>query len=107
MIDITDPTQLDALMVRVQARRVAQCYQGAGRNIPPLAERILADDTEERVELDAVAYAEWCAASRGGVCPGARRFGLCAARVREIPRMRKRINGSRWDARRQERRRGC
>ena len=67
MIDITDPAQLDALMVRVQARRVAQCYQGAGRNIPPLAERILADDTEEKVELDAVAYAEWCAA-RGVEC---------------------------------------
>ena len=30
LIDITDPTQLDALMVRVQARRVAQRYHGLG-----------------------------------------------------------------------------
>ena len=63
MIDITDPAQLDALMVRVQARRVAQCYQGAGRTVPPLAARILADDSEERLEEDCAAYAAWCAAS--------------------------------------------
>jgi hypothetical protein len=67
MIDITDPTQLDALMVRVQARRVAQCYQGAGRNVPPLAARILADDTEEQLERDAAAFAAWCA-TRGVEC---------------------------------------
>jgi hypothetical protein len=67
LIDITDPTELEALMVRVQARRVAQCYQGAGRTVPPLAERVLADDSEEQIEQDAIAYAEWCAA-RGVEC---------------------------------------
>jgi hypothetical protein len=67
MIDITDPAQLDALMVRVQARRVAQCYQGAGRNLPPLTDRILENDTEEKIEEDAAAYAAWCAA-RGVEC---------------------------------------
>ena len=67
MIDITDPNQLDALMVRVQARRVAQCYLGAGRTVPPLTERIMADDTEEQLEEDCAAYAAWCAA-RGVEC---------------------------------------
>jgi hypothetical protein len=67
LTDITDPAQLDALMVRVQARRVAQCYQGAGRNAPPLAARILADDTQEQLEQDAAAFASWCAA-RGVEC---------------------------------------
>jgi hypothetical protein len=67
MIDITDAAQLDALLVRVQARRVAQCYQGAGRNVPPKAAGILADDSEEQTEQDALAYAAWCAA-RGVEC---------------------------------------
>ena len=67
MIDITDPARLDALMVRVQARRAAQCYQGAGRNVPPLTARILADDSEEQLEQDAAAFAAWCAA-RGVEC---------------------------------------
>ena len=67
MIDITDSAQLDALMVRVQARRVAQCYLGAGRNVPLMAARILADDTEEHMEEDSTGYAAWCAA-RGVEC---------------------------------------
>jgi hypothetical protein len=62
MIDVNDPAQLDPLMVRLQARRVAHCYRGAGRKVPPLAARILADDTDEQMEQDAVAYAAWCAA---------------------------------------------
>jgi hypothetical protein len=73
VIDITDPAQLDALMVRVQARRVAQCYQGAGRNVPPQAAGILADDTEEQLERDAAAFAAWCSA-RGVEC--VRVFGV-------------------------------
>jgi hypothetical protein len=67
VIDINDPTQLDALVVRVQARRVAQCYLGAGRTVPPLAARILADDTEEQLEEDTAAFASWCAV-RGVEC---------------------------------------
>jgi hypothetical protein len=67
LIDITDPAQLDALMVRVQARRVAQCYLGAGRNVPPLAAGILDGDTEEQTERDNAAFAAWCAA-RGVEC---------------------------------------
>jgi hypothetical protein len=66
LIDITDPAQFEALIVRVQAR-VAQCYQGAGRTIPPLAAWILADETEERFEDDCAAYAAWCAV-RGVEC---------------------------------------
>jgi hypothetical protein len=53
--------------LRVQARRVAQCYQGAGRSVPPMTARILADDTEERLERDCAAFAAWCAA-RGVEC---------------------------------------
>ena len=39
----------------------------AARYIPPLAARILADDTEEQLEQDAAAFAAWCAA-RGVEC---------------------------------------
>jgi hypothetical protein len=46
---------------------LAQCYQGAGRNVPLLAARILADDTEEQLEQDASAFAVWCA-TRGVEC---------------------------------------
>lgn len=67
MINIKDPAQLDALMVRVQARRVAQAYQGAGRRLPPLAARVLEHDSEAQMEEDDAAYRAWCAA-RGVEC---------------------------------------
>ena len=67
MIDISDPAQFEALMVRVQARRVAQCYAGAGRTIPPGAAAILADDTAEALDRDSEAFKAWCAA-RGVEC---------------------------------------
>jgi nucleoside phosphorylase len=67
MIDINNPGQFDALMLRVQARRVAQACQGAGRMIPPKAAAILVGDTEEAVERDGEAFAAWCAA-RGVEC---------------------------------------
>ena len=62
MIDINDAKQLDELMVRVQARRVAQAYQGAGKVVPPGAAAILAADTDELLERDAEAFRAWCAA---------------------------------------------
>ena len=62
MSDLSDPSEFEALMVRVQARRVAQAYQGAGREIPPKAAAVLAGDTEEALERDSEAFAAWCAA---------------------------------------------
>ena len=59
--------QLDELMVRVQARRVAQAYQGAGKVVPPGAATILAADTEEAFERDIGAFKAWCTA-RGVEC---------------------------------------
>jgi hypothetical protein len=62
VIDLSDPTQFEALMVRVQARRGAQAYQGAGRTIPPGAAAILAGDTEEALDRDTAAFEAWCVA---------------------------------------------
>jgi hypothetical protein len=62
MIDVNDPGQFAELMVRVQARRVAQCYAGAGRTVPPGAASILADDTEEALDRDSAAFGAWCVA---------------------------------------------
>jgi len=64
MIDINDAKQLDERMVRVQARRVAQAYQCAGKVAPPGAAVILAADTDELFERDAEAFRAWCAAKR-------------------------------------------
>jgi hypothetical protein len=62
MIDVNDPREFAELMVRVQARRVAQCYAGAGRTIPPGAAAILTDDTEEALDRDTAAFEAWCVA---------------------------------------------
>lgn len=62
MIDTNDPVQFAELMVRVQARRVAQAYQGAGKVIPSGAAAILADDTEEALDRDTAAFKAWCVA---------------------------------------------
>jgi hypothetical protein len=62
MIDIHDAAQFAELMVRVQARRVAQAYQGAGKVMPSGAAAILAGDTEEAVERDGAAFTAWCQA---------------------------------------------
>ena len=62
MIDINDAKQLDERMARVQARRVAQAYQCAGKVVPPGAAVILAADTDELLERDAEAFRAWCAA---------------------------------------------
>jgi hypothetical protein len=56
----SDLAALEALFVRVQARRVAQCYQGAGRVIPPATAAILASDTEAAWERDNEAFIAWC-----------------------------------------------
>jgi hypothetical protein len=61
MIDINDPAQFDALMLRVQARRVAQCFMIACQPCSPGA-AVLAGDTKEAVERDGEAFAQWCAA---------------------------------------------
>jgi hypothetical protein len=62
MIDANDPAQFADLMTRIQARRVAQCYAGAGRTIPPGAAAILVGDTEEELERDTAAFEAWCVA---------------------------------------------
>jgi hypothetical protein len=62
MININDPAQFADLMVRVQARRVAQCYAGAGRTVPPGAAAVLEGDTEEALERDSAAFEAWCVA---------------------------------------------
>jgi len=67
VIDFSNPAEVEALMVRVQARRIAQAYTGAGKVIPPGAAKILRHDTERAMEADTNAYAAWCA-SRGVEC---------------------------------------
>ena len=67
MIDFDDPTQFDALMVRVQARRVAQVYMMAGHAVPPKTAAVLDGDTEEARQRDNRAYYAWCA-DRGVEC---------------------------------------
>jgi hypothetical protein len=62
MIDINDPAQFADLMLRVQARRVAQAYQGARKVIPAGAAAILADDTKEALDRDTAAFGAWCVA---------------------------------------------
>jgi hypothetical protein len=62
MIDVNDPAPFAELMVRVQARRVAQCYAGAGRTIPPGAASVLAAGTEESMGRDNDGYGAWCVA---------------------------------------------
>jgi hypothetical protein len=62
MIDTNDLAEFAELMVRVQARRVAQAYQGAGKVIPSGAAAILAGDTEEAIERDNEAFGAWCVA---------------------------------------------
>jgi hypothetical protein len=75
MININDPSEFADLMVRVQARRVAQCYAGAGRTIPSGAAAVLAGDTEETLERDSEAFAAWREASRPCGCSGYRISG--------------------------------
>jgi hypothetical protein len=70
------------LLARLHARRVAQCYLGAGRTVPPLTARILADDTEERIEEDCTAFAAWCAA-RGVEC--VRVLGITSSSFAQLP----------------------
>lgn len=67
MIDLNDPAEFDALMVRIQARRVEQAFQGAGRVVPPGAAAILNGDTEAAIERDTRAFWQWCQ-SRGVEC---------------------------------------
>ena len=67
MTDVSEPAEFEALMLRVQARRVAQAYQGAGKVIPSRAAAILASDTEEAIERDGEAFAQW-RRSRGVEC---------------------------------------
>lgn len=67
MIDFNDPTQFDALMLRVQARRVAQVYVIAGHPVPPKTAAVLDGDTEEARKHDDEAFTAWCT-DRGVEC---------------------------------------
>ena len=64
IIDITDPQEFDALMVRVNARRVAVIQQALGKPLPPGVARVLAGDTREQLRADNKAFREW-ARTRG------------------------------------------
>ena len=59
-IDITDPQDLEALMVRVHARRVAAIRQGMGEPVPSGTVTVIATDTGERIREDNEAYLAWC-----------------------------------------------
>ena len=61
-IDITNPQEFDALMVRVNARRVAVIQQALGEPLPPGVARVLTGDTREQQRADNVAYCEWAQA---------------------------------------------
>ena len=41
MVDLDKPEEIEALLVRVQARRVAMAANMAGRPVPPMAAGIL------------------------------------------------------------------
>ena len=60
MIDFNDPSQFDALMLRVQARRIAQVYVIAGHPVPPKTAAVLEGDSEEKRNLDDEAFIAWC-----------------------------------------------
>ena len=62
-IDITNPKEFDALMVRVNARRVAVIQQALGEPLPPGVARVLTGDTREQQRADNAAYCEWARAS--------------------------------------------
>ncbi len=65
--DITNPQELDALMVRVHARRVAAVNAMLKKPMPPGVATALAGDTVELMRADNAAYLAWCEA-RGVEC---------------------------------------
>ena len=66
-IDITNPKEFDALMVRVHARRVASVNAMLKKPMPPGIAAALAGDTAELMRADNLAYLAWCEA-RGIEC---------------------------------------
>ncbi len=66
-IDITNPQELDALMVRVHSRRVASVNAMLKKPMPPGIAAALAGDTVELMRADNAAYLAWCEA-RGVEC---------------------------------------
>ncbi len=66
-IDIANPRELDALMVRVHARRVAAVNAMLKKPMPPGIATALAGDTVELMHADNAAYLAWCEA-RGVEC---------------------------------------
>ena len=67
MIDFNNAREFDALMLRVQARRVRQVYVVAGHPVPPKTAAVLEGDTEEARERDDEAFTAWCV-DRGVEC---------------------------------------
>ncbi len=66
-IDIANPQELDALMVRVHSRRVAAVNAALKKPMPPGIAAALARDTVELMRADNAAYLAWCEA-RGVEC---------------------------------------
>ncbi len=65
--DITNPKELDALMVRVHARRVASVNAMLKKPTPPGVASVLTGDTVQQMHTDNTAYLAWCEA-RGIEC---------------------------------------
>ena len=66
--DISNPSELERLMLRVNARRVWSIYAMKGEEMPPGAASILEHDSEELQATDNEAYAVWCK-KHGLECP--------------------------------------
>ena len=60
MIDIEDPAALEALFLRLEARRIALARWNAGEPEPKGAIAILGNYTPKRMADDSVALKRWC-----------------------------------------------
>ncbi len=60
MIDIEDPTALEALFLRLEARRIVRARWWAGEPPPEGATAILGKYTPDRQAADSEALKRWC-----------------------------------------------
>ena len=59
-IDIEDPAEMEALFLRLEARRIVLARWAAGEPEPPGAVAILGNYTPVRSAADSVALKRWC-----------------------------------------------
>ena len=60
MIDIDNPTELEALFLRLEARRIVLACWAAGEPVPEGAIAILGNYTPNRRAADSEAHKRWC-----------------------------------------------